>query len=99
MNGEFTASIVLSRCHQKPNGAFRWLIRVNAGLRPDITVAVRMNVSNSTPLDYYLLPGLDRVFEELTLNEDNPVDLETFRFDNLEFVFGMARRIHLEAAA
>lgn len=99
VNGEFTASIVLSRCHQRTNGAFRWLIRVDSSLRPDITVAVRMNVSNSVPLDYYLLPRLDRVFEELTLNEDNPVDLEAFRFDNLDFFFGMARRIQLQAVA
>ncbi|MEY9634115.1 hypothetical protein ABIF66_002344 [Bradyrhizobium japonicum] len=38
-------------------GAYRWKVRVDAGLRPDITVAIRMNQMNSAILDYYLLHG------------------------------------------
>ncbi len=47
--------IVLARARQKVDGSVRWLIRVDAGLRPDITVAVRMDAENRNPLDYYLL--------------------------------------------
>jgi DNA invertase Pin-like site-specific DNA recombinase len=99
VNQEFTASIALARCRQRENGSFRWLIRVDTGLNPDITVAVRMDSENQSPLDYYLLPSLDMTFEWLTIAEDNPVNIETFRFDNLNFFFGMARRMRIPEAA
>jgi DNA invertase Pin-like site-specific DNA recombinase len=99
VNDEFTASIVLARSRQKADGSFRWLIRVDAGLRPDITVAIRMDSENRAPLDYYLLPSLDMTFEKLMMAEENPVSLETFRFDTLDFFFGMAKRVGIPEAA
>ncbi|MBI2717679.1 MAG: recombinase family protein [Rhizobiales bacterium] len=42
VNGEFTASVVIARCFETPGGALRWRIRLDAGLVPDITIAVRM---------------------------------------------------------
>jgi Recombinase len=99
VNEEFTASILLARCRQRDDGSFRWLVRVDAGLKPDITVAVRMDSENRDPIDYYLLPSLDMTFERLMIAEDNPVGIETFRFDNLNFFFGMARRMRIPEAA
>lgn len=99
VNCEFTASIVLARCRHKEDGSFRWLIRLDAGLRPDITVAVRMDAENRDPLDYYLLPSLDMTLAKLLLAEDNAISIETFRFDNLNFFFGMARRAKIPEAA
>jgi DNA invertase Pin-like site-specific DNA recombinase len=99
VNSEFTASIVLARCRRIESGQFRWLIRVDAGLKPDITVAVRMDAENRDPLDYYLLPSLDLTFEKLVLAEDNPVSLDTFRFDTLDFFLGMAQRTPIAEAA
>ncbi len=99
VNGEFTAALVIARCRQTHSGAFRWLIRLDAGLSPDITVAVRMSTNNETPLDYYLLPKLDMTFEKLMLAEENAVSLDTYRFDTLDFFFGMARRARIAGAA
>jgi DNA invertase Pin-like site-specific DNA recombinase len=99
INDEFTASMVIARCRQTGSGAFRWLIRVDGGLKPDITVAVRMDAANKEPLDYYLLPSLDMTFEKLTLAEDNPVSLDTYRFSTLDFFFDMAKRIPIPEAA
>jgi hypothetical protein len=99
VNDEFTASLVLARCRRMESGAFRWLIRVDAGLKPDITVAVRMDAENRNPLDYYLLPSLDLIFEKLMLAEDNPIGLDVFRFDTLDFFFGMAQRTPISEAA
>jgi hypothetical protein len=99
INDEFTASLVIARCRQKQSGAFRWLIRLDSSLAPDITVAVRMDAENSNPLDYYLLPRLDLTFEKLLLAEENPVSLDTYRFDTLDFFFGMARRSQIPEAA
>jgi DNA invertase Pin-like site-specific DNA recombinase len=99
VNDEFTASVVLARSRQKEDGSFRWLIRLDAGLKPDITVAARMDSENRQAIDYYLLPRLDMTFERLMIAEDNPVSLDTFRFDTLDFFFGMARRIQIPEAA
>jgi DNA invertase Pin-like site-specific DNA recombinase len=43
INGEFTASIVVVRCHTTPAGSLRWHVRFDTGLWPDITVAIRMD--------------------------------------------------------
>jgi len=99
VNSEFTASIVLARSRQKEDGSFRWLIRVDAGLKPDITVAARMDSENQKPIDYYLLPSLDLTFERLMIAEDNPISLDAFRFDTLDFFFGMAKRTEIPEAA
>src|SRR5438094_3641997 len=99
VNDEFTASIIIARCRQRESGAFRWLIRLDTGLKPDLTVAVRMDGENQNPLDYYLLPSLDLTFEKLSLAEDNAVSLDTYRFDTLDFFFEMAQRAPIPEAA
>jgi DNA invertase Pin-like site-specific DNA recombinase len=100
VNGEFTASIVISRCRRTDAGSHRWLIRLDSGLAPDISVAVRMDAENRTALDYYLLPRIDIMYEKLLLAEDNGLTLDIYRFETLDFFFGMARRakIPMEAA-
>jgi hypothetical protein len=40
---------------------------LDAGLWPDITVAVRMNELNREPLDYYLLPRIDMTAPRLPI--------------------------------
>lgn len=99
VNGEFTASLIIARCRQRASGTFRWLVRVDAGLLPDITVAIRMDSENQNPLDYYLLPRIDMTFENLALNETNPLGLEAYRFATLDFFFGMAQRTRIPEAA
>jgi DNA invertase Pin-like site-specific DNA recombinase len=99
LNDEFTASLVIARCWQRESGAFRWLIRVDSGLDPDITVAVRMDAQNRKPLDYYLLPRLDLTFQKLLFAEVNQIGLETYRFDTLDFFLGMAERAPIPEAA
>ena len=95
VNSEFTISIVISRCRQTRSGAYRWLVRVNESLAPDITIVVRMTSSNQAPLDYYLLPRIDLTFQRLSLAEFNFTGLDTYRFENLDFLFGMAKRSKL----
>jgi hypothetical protein len=100
VNQEFTASIVISRCFERPTGALRWKLRLDAGLRPDISIAVRMDRMNLMPLDYYLLPRLDLgQFDSLRVAECNSVLLDTYRFDSLEALFYLSRRHELRAAA
>ena len=99
VNHEFTASLVISRCRQTEAGAFRWLIRLDIGLKPDITIAIRMDAENREAFDYYLLPSIDLNMGKLTLAEENGVSLDTYRFNTLDFFFGMARRAKIPEAA
>jgi hypothetical protein len=73
INGEFTASLVIVRCCTTSAGSLRWNIRFDAGLSPDVTIAVRMNRQNRNALDYYLLPRLDISMPRLRLAEHNGV--------------------------
>ena len=100
INAEFTASIVLSRCLQTITGLRRWKIRLDTGLRPDITVAIRMDAENRTIRDYYLLPRIDLgPTSALRLAEDNGLWLDAYRFDSLEPLFYLGGRHSLRAAA
>lgn len=98
INGEFTASIVLTRCRETPAGALRWNIRLDAGLRPDITVAIRMDRSNSDPLDYYLLPRIDVHEASVRIAERNGIWLDAYRFDDLEKFFELCTRKNVKVA-
>lgn len=95
VNREFTASVVISRCRETWSGALRWHIRFDTGLRPDITVAIRMDELNRQPLDYYLLPRLDMTAPKLRLAEDNGLSFDAYRFDNLDHLHAMAMRSRL----
>jgi DNA invertase Pin-like site-specific DNA recombinase len=99
INDEFTASIVIARCQETPAGGLRWKIRLDQGLRPDITIAVRMQPGNADIRDYYLLPWLEYGADpSLRLAPENGVLLDTFRFDTLDAFYDLARRTELAAA-
>jgi DNA invertase Pin-like site-specific DNA recombinase len=99
INREFTASIVLARCRQTPAGSLRWRIRLELGLNPDLTVAIRMDASNQSPLDYYLLPRADVSAGGLRLAEHNGISIDCYRFDNLDVLFSLTSRTPLMEVA
>jgi DNA invertase Pin-like site-specific DNA recombinase len=99
INGEFSASVVIARCRLTEGGALRWRIRLDTGLLPDVTIAVRMEETNRSALDYYLLPQIDMAADRLQLAEENGLSLDAYRFEDLEFLFGMAARTELTEAA
>ena len=95
INQEFTASIVIVRCQETPAGSLRWHIRLDMGLCPDVTVAIRMDRPNREAQDYYILPSRDLSAPRLRLGEYNGIALDAFRFDTIDPLFGMAGRIKL----
>ena len=99
VNDEFTVSIVLARCRDIRAGTFRWLLRLDASLAPDITLAARLQPGNQEILDYYLFPGIDSLSEQLRLAPQNSFVLDVYRFEDLSFFFDLARRQNLEEAA
>jgi hypothetical protein len=99
INGEFTASIVIVRCQETLAGSNRWKIRFDTGLRPDITVAIRMAPGNLEIFDYYLLPRVEMAGAALRLKEDNGISLDAFRFDSLDRFFRLTARCSIRSAA
>lgn len=95
INGEFTASIVIARCSPTKMGSLRWNIRFDTELAPDITIAVRMDKTNSTPRDYYLLPRLEMTKSRVRVAESNGLMLDAFRISNLKKPFSRARRVRV----
>jgi hypothetical protein len=68
-------------------------------LTPDLTVAVRLTPDAPAPLDYYLLPRLDFGVPRLDLGEHNPLQWESYRFETLDYLHGMAERRRVRRAA
>jgi DNA invertase Pin-like site-specific DNA recombinase len=97
LNQELVICLVLARCQILPSGQQRWRIRFDpANLDPDLTLAVRLEPGNQAELDYYLLPQVDMPNRELQVTYRNYSDLECFRFDNLNFFYGMSQRERLQ---
>lgn len=96
---EFSVSIVIAKCLRTSAGRLRWKIRFDTALRPDITIAVRMNEANEAALDYYLLPFVEMQMPKLRLNEENGMFLDSYRSDSLHSFFYLAERVTLRAAA
>ena len=99
VNREFRVSVVLARAHQLSENHCRWKIRMDRGLSPDISVAARLDHANKELLDYYLLPSIDFGLSRISLADRNPIELESYRFDSLDFFYGMAARSKLRMAA
>ena len=99
INDEFSISLVLARCQTPESGRHHWKVRFDTSLAPDITVAVRLDRPNLAALDYYLLPRLDFGQPLINLAECNPVEFESYRFDSLDYLYGMAERTRVRRAA
>ena len=90
---------VIVRCFETSAGLLRWKIRFDLGLRPDITVAVRMNRGNSEVLDYYLLPRIDFAVGKLRMAEENGLHLDAYRSDTLGPFLDLAARAPIRRVA
>jgi len=99
INGEFTASLILARCRQTPAGAYRWLLRLEQGLNPDITVAARLAPGNESVLDYYLFPNLEDLEDRIRLAPENGINFDVYRFADLHFFVQLAARASIEETA
>ena len=95
VNREFTVSIAIARCQHTRTGSRRWKVRLDTGLIPDLTAALRMDSANDTVLDYYLLPLSGVRTSQVRLADDNGLKLDAFRFETLDFFFSMAERTRI----
>lgn len=95
VNQEFTVSVVLVRCQTYIGGRRRWKVRFDASLTPDITVVVRLVYTNTAPMDYYVLPRSIFGNKSINLAEDNSFEYDAFRFDSLDCLNSMAKRVQI----
>lgn len=98
LNHNLFISIVISRCQTSPSGTRRWKIRFDCGLRPDITIAVRMDAANKNINDYYILPALEFSHGHLRLTDDNAGLMDSFRTDTLNYLLRLGINIPLGKA-
>jgi DNA invertase Pin-like site-specific DNA recombinase len=99
VNEEFTISLIVARCQATSAGSMRWNLRFDASLRPDVTIAIRLEPDNQSVRDYYLFPGTDLFTTRLRLKGENGLLLDLYRFDDLRFLVGMAERTLIERVA
>lgn len=99
INSEYTASLILARCRETSARSFRWLLRFDASVHPDIIIAARLRPGNDEILDFYLLPSTDVLTEQLRLQPDNGLVLDVYRFNNLNFFMEIAQRMRVEDVA
>ncbi len=99
INRMLTVSVVVARCRTTPSDSVSWLLRLDVGLSPDLTIGVRMNAPNQAPLDYYLLPSLDVGRIRLRLKEDNGTFLDGYRHESLNYFYSLAETVQVGAAA
>jgi hypothetical protein len=77
-------------------GKYRWKIRFDTAFRPDITVAARMDSINTNIYDYYILPSLEFGMEYIKLTKNNADLIDSFRFDNLDFLISHSMNIPID---
>ena len=90
---------MLVRCREISAGNYRWVVRLDNTLQPDVTIAARLAPENTEVLDYYLLPRMEEMAAKLRLSANTNIVLDACRFDNLNFLMAMSRRIAVGEAA
>ena len=58
-----------------------------------------MDASNLAPLDYYVLPVIDVNEASLRIKDDNGLFLDGYRYESLEYFFGIAQTVRAVVAA
>lgn len=95
INDEFTLSLQAVRCQRTSPQSLRWRVKLNNLISPDISIAARMDSLNQSVIDYYIFPSIDAVLSSQYLKEQNPFSFEMYRFDSLDPLYQLVRRITL----
>ena len=92
-----TVSLVLACCKTFNPGARRWRVGIHTNPAPDLVLVIRLNDGDTVERDYYLLPRFNFGNAPLHLSEQRSAEIECFRFDTLEFFYGLTRRTDLRS--
>ncbi len=98
INNEIALSLVISRCRVF-NNRLRWIVKFERDKNPDFTVAIRLNPDNKTIHDYYVISRFDMEDLETKLGELNGFLLDSYRYDNIDWLYSYFARIILGECA
>jgi DNA invertase Pin-like site-specific DNA recombinase len=99
INDEFTAGLRMTRCREIRETDYRWIVRFDASVKPDITIAARMAPGNASVLDYYLFPSIDILASQCRLARENGFVVDVYRTTDLTPLLRIARTVLLPEAA
>ncbi len=95
VNNEIRIYVCVARCRTSDEGTRKWLIRPDEELRSDLTLVVRMDSLNRSPLDYFLFPTAEITFPYMRLRENNWIALEAYRTEVLDGLFQLTARTNV----
>jgi hypothetical protein len=91
INDELLVAVMVARSSVR-FGQPNWECNLARFPNADLTVLVRMDLTNSTPMDYYIVPRLDRPKRLIRFRHLNRTALDVHRFDTLEPLIALAAR-------
>ncbi|MDQ2232188.1 recombinase family protein [Citrobacter portucalensis] len=93
INDEFLISVLVTKCIRMKSGKLRWKVRFDNSQKADITIVIRMNSQNISPLDFYIIPKIENEYNKMCMTETNNIRLDLYRFDNLDKLLQIITRM------
>ncbi|WP_172717393.1 recombinase family protein [Escherichia coli] len=93
INDEFLISVLITKCTHMKSGKLRWKVRFDNSQKADITIVIRMDSKNISPLDFYIIPKIENEYSKMWMTETNNIRLDLYRFDNLDKLLQIITRM------
>lgn len=93
INDEFLISVIITKCTHMKSGKLRWKVRFDNSQKADITIVIRMDSQNISPLDFYIIPKIENEYSKTWMTETNNIRLDLYRFDNLDKLLQIITRM------
>lgn len=93
INDELLISVLITKCTPMKSGKLRWKVRFDNSQKADITIVIRMDSQNISPLDFYIIPKIENEYNKMCMTETNNIRLDLYRFDNLDKLLQIITRM------
>lgn len=93
INDELLISVLITKCTPMKSGKLRWKVRFDNSQKADITIVIRMDSQNISPLNFYIIPKIENEYSKMCMTETNNIRLDLYRFDNLDKLLQIITRM------
>lgn len=93
INDELLICVLITKCTPMKSGKLRWKVRFDNSQKADITIVIRMDSQNISPLDFYIIPKIENEYSKMCMTETNNIRLDLYRFDNLDKLLQIITRM------
>lgn len=93
INDELLISVLITKCTPMKSGKLRWKVQFDNSQKADITIVIRMDSQNISPLDFYIIPKIENEYSKMCMTETNNIRLDLYRFDNLDKLLQIITRM------